>query len=128
MLALKTLSKLSPSERVKLQAALQSLNNNSYVKRSLPLDLPPVAPQLPQMTPQMTPQINPIVNSLAFPQSSLLSHLTQPHSNLPNAYEPAPTPEIDPSTLLQNIDLKTNFAAYRSKYPIWIARFLDPTF
>ena len=30
MAALQTLSKLSPSERIKLQAALQSLNNNSY--------------------------------------------------------------------------------------------------
>ena len=111
MLALKTLSKLSPAERLKLQAALQSLNNNSYVKRGAPLDLPPVTPQLPQISPQMS-QLNPLVNSLAFSQSPLLSQLTQPHQNFENA---TPTPEIDQSTLLQNIDLKTNFATYRSK-------------
>ena len=112
MLALKTLSKLSPAERLKLQAALQSLNNNSYVKRGAPLDLPPVTPQLPQISPQMS-QLNPLVNSLAFSQSPLLSQLTQPHQNFENA---TPTPEIDQSTLLQNIDLKTNFATYRSKF------------
>jgi len=46
MAALHTLSKLSPSERIKLQAALQSLNNNSYnrVKKSNRQLVSPMSP------------------------------------------------------------------------------------
>ena len=109
MAALQTLSQLSPVERAKLQAALQSLNNNSYLNRNMPSKPEPV----PKMS---SAAISPFL-SLHSQSQSLLTSLNSPTSiqspfDLANLQSNRP----DSAMSVPNVSLKTNMAMYHGTF------------
>lgn len=138
MEALQTLAKLSPTERGKLQAALQSLNNNTYINRGvtqkpqpIPVNHPvssSISPMLaalslqsPSPSPSPAPQspfMQPSTTS-TFDLGHLQAHFQQNHRSHNDHMSHTSGPSRPDSAIsLQSVNLKTNLTMYRGECAI----------
>ena len=120
MAALQTLSQLSPAERAKLQAALQSLNNNSYLSRNLPSKPDPVPINLPKLS---STAISPFL-SLHSQSQSLLTSLNPP-TPIQSSFDVSNLQSNRPDSAMSipNVSLKTNMAMYHGKFAIFCQKY-----